>query len=303
MAIKKCIICANCKCLIRGRASGKCPFCNKGFTGTEVGVPVTMKLLLEGRSPTSEEIGILKNVPFERKSISVGERNKGIWLNILGVVVPPLGILFGLWVIKTFVGPGVIVFGYGMFIASPIFAIVFISWGINILVRDPRKKNVRDAFVWIWKESYKDGLESDSNCIDTYGSVIRSVPNAISDNISTETMKEYLLKIRSVFETFFDEASEGIDTSCLCKDESVVNNWSSNWEILEDSIRLLSEKETENGVCRAVGRFIAKKILSQIEGDDIYELHVAAVSVKVGGYYIKNGDYWFSYDLMPEIVD
>ena len=310
MAVKECVICGNCKKLISGKATGKCPVCNKEFVGYEVGSPVMKELFVEGRSPTSDETYKLRNTPFSRKSLSAGERKKGIQSIIIGIVAPPLFILFGLWVINNFVGPGVLFFGYGALIAAPIFAILFIfTWGINVLVRDPRKKNIKNVFLWIWRESYKDALDNDlendkeGHCKYAYGSVIRCAPDTVSDRVSEESLKEYLSKIRNTFKVILDEASEGINTSCKWKDGSNVRNiWNTSWKISEETINILNENETENGISKATGCFTVKKILSQVEGDDTYELHVAAVSVKVGGYYIKNGDYWFSYDLMPEIV-
>ena len=287
MAVKECVICGNCKKIITGKATGKCPSCNKEFTGYEVGSPVMRELFVEGRNPTSDETYKLKNTPFPRKSLSAGEMKSGIMSIIFGIIVPPLFVLFGLWVINNFRGPGVLFFGYGALLVAPIFAILLIFvGGINVLVRDPRKKNIKKVFLWIWKDSYENALDNDlendkaAHSKYAFGSVIRCAPDAISDRVSEESLKEYLSEMRNAFKVILDEASEGINTSCKWKNGSnVINNWNTSWKISEETITILNENETEDGVSKAIGCFTVKKILSQLEGDDTYELHVAAVSV------------------------
>ena len=306
MAVKKSIICGNCRALIYGDAVGKCPTCRNEFNGKEVGVPVAVELRMESRRLENEVIDRLKSVPFQRKSLSAGERKKGFLNIFLGVVIPPLILLFGLWVINNFKGPGVIFFGYGSLFAAPIFAVLLIVvWGINVLVREPRKKNAKAVFKWIWQESYRDALTdgSEKSFEYAYGSVIRCVPNHISDTIDKNSLKEYLSNIRNTFERILDEKSKGLDTSCKWKNGAAVGSWTTKLDFQDLSICLDEENELKSGIKEATGSFTITRILSHVSGDDTYELHLASIFAKIHNYYVKNGNFWFTCDLMPKIVE
>lgn len=69
-----------------------------------------------------------------------------------------------------------------------------------------------------------------------------------------------------------------------------------------DSIRLKSKNEVQEGVCEVIGSFVIKKDLSFTVAEETCTLKVASIWVNIHGYYIKSGDYWFPYDLMPRIM-
>ncbi|MDR1983373.1 MAG: hypothetical protein LBQ28_00900 [Prevotellaceae bacterium] len=303
MAIKKCIICGNCRSLVHGAAQGKCPVCDGIYTGKEVGVPVTVEVQMKSRRPERAEIDKLKNAPFARKSASKSEINTAVGYILMGIIVSPLMLLFGLWVINGFKGPGVLVFGYGAVIAAPILFIALVIGGIYMFVRDPRKKTVKDVFNWIWSESYKEALfnvnDKNKGYEYAYGSVIRCVPSVLSNRISKDILAAYLSKIQNSFKTIIDEK---FDTSCKWKDGSPVDAWNSRWD--EPLITAIGENEIESGLKAATMNITVKRVLKQgVSNDDAYEIDVAYLSVKINGYYIKNGNYWIPYDLMPEIIE
>lgn len=306
MAVKKITICGNCKKAFSTATQGKCPNCGNKLTGDEVGTTITTELRMEGRRPTSKEMERLKNVPFKRIPVSKEESNKGLKNIATGIIATPLIILFGLWVISSFKGPGTLIFGYGSILVSPVIAFLFIgSLGINILIRDPRKKTIAKVFHWMWKESYQnaliDGKENSFNY--AYGTIMRTVPDSISGGISKETLKTYLRETREALVKTMDESDKELDLSLYWKNDVVKNarDWKTIFVFEEHLLQLEREEEIENGVCEATGSFVITKTLQWDDSNDTLELDIAALLVKVHGYYIKNGDYWLPYDLMPEL--
>ena len=307
MAIKKSIICGKCRSLIIGEAKGNCPTCGKPFDGNEAGVPLNAEMEMKSLRPSQEELDKLTNEPFKRKPLSGGEAKKGIRNTLLGIFIPPLMVLFGLWVIKTFRGPGVILFGFGSVIAAPVFAVVLIVMGLQLLFRDPRKKSAETAIKWIWYDSYKDALTGPIDAFHkntgyAYGSVIRCVPNIISEKIESHILKNYLQKFRNTIEKTLDEKSSSIDSTCKWKNGTSTGTWNSKLEFQDNSIHVDSIMEDKGSFKEITYSFKIEKVLYQVSGEDTYELHAAAAVVKINGHYIKNGKYWFAYDLMPEFV-
>ncbi|NLZ74248.1 MAG: hypothetical protein GX905_10645 [Bacteroidales bacterium] len=311
MAIKqKCIICGNCRQLVVGAAYGKCDACGNKFTGKEVGVPITMKLRMEGLRPGSNEIEKLKNTLIQRKRLPSEKKNNAVMSIVAGIVVPIILVVFGLWTINTLMGVGKIIVGYGSFVAAPILALLLIvEWGIKPLAKAPKKETIEDVFLWIWKKSYAPALWEDDTPIGehiykrAFDRVKRIVPSTISEGISEDLLREYLSEIRSSLKTILDKASDGIDTACKFKDGSdVLHTWESDYTLELDSIRLKRENETEKGVCEVTGSFVIKKDLFFTVNEETCTLKVASMLVDIHSYYIKSEDYWFPYDPMPRII-
>jgi hypothetical protein len=310
METLECIICENCRNLVygEGRKAKKCPNCHSIYTGKEVGVPITGEIHLESRIPERNETEMLKNTVFKRKKLSPGEIKLGIILILCGIIIPPIAIAFGIHVFSNYIGPGVIFWGGGAFIVA-IGAIVAFFVGFYFLLREPRKKSLVNVFEWVWSESYGEIFSADSKneYKNAYGSVIRCVPDKISDTVNLESLKEYLLKMKNYCRAFLDEKSKGLNLSCQLnfkfkfKKPLIMDEWTSAWAL--SNIIIENENNLGSYVKAATGSFTITKTLSCKQGDYECKLNVASVSIKIYGYYIKSGKYWFPYDLMPKIKE
>jgi hypothetical protein len=305
----ECIICGKCESLVynEGKTAKKCPYCGNVYTGKEIGVPVITEIHLESRTPGRDETHMLKKTEFKRKKLSSGEIKLGIILIICGIIICPLAIMLGIHVFENYIGPGIIFWGVGAFLVAIGAAVAFCA-GINFLVRNPRKKSLKKALEWVWSESYGSvfNFDSKNEYKDAYLSVIRCVPNTISDKINEETIKEYLLKLKNYFRAVLDEKTKGMNPSSKLnikksKRPLLMNDWTG--KLILSKVTVEDENEVENGVKTATGSFTFTKVFSCKQGEYEYKLDAALLLIKVHNYYIKTGEYWFPYDLMPEIKE
>jgi hypothetical protein len=310
MAAIECIICENCRNLVYSEdiKAKECPHCNSIYTGKEIGIPIMGEIHLESRTPKRVEIDLLKNTKFKRKKLSLGEMKLGIILILCGIIITPIAIFFGIYVFANYIfrNWGIIVFGCVAFLVA-IGAIVGFFAGVGILLRNPRKKSLIKVFNWVWNESYGEifqATDSKNEYKNAYGSVIRCVPNKISDTLNKESLKEYLLKIKNYCRAFLDEKSMETNLSCklqLKSEPLIMDKWTSVWVL--SNVIIENENNLESGVKEATGSFIITKVLSCTKGNYNCKLNVASLSVKIHSYYIQSGKYWFPYDLMPEIKE
>lgn len=263
------------------------------------------EIWMEGRIPALSEIETLKQTPFERKPVSEGEVNSAIKNIIAGLLLTPFLVFLGLRVIVSFKGIGMLIFGFGPLLAAPFVGIILIfNMGLIVILRDPRSKNVLRAFQWIWQVSFLKTFvsEKEKELDYAYGSAVRSVPDVISKSISKELVSNYLKDTGRKFRSILDESSKGMDVSFNWEKNTVKESvWSVRWELPEESIKIISEKEVEPGVCEAIGNFQFLKVLEYTYGSNTFQLYVAGLLVHINNCYIKNGKFWFTNDLMPKI--
>jgi hypothetical protein len=307
MATEKTVICGNCRTLVALGAS-KCGKCGQALTGKEAGVPEAKQLRFEGRPPDLSKVEHLRDVPFSKKPVSPGELKEAVINIIIGIIGGPLIILFGLWVIGKFRGPGVLFFGYGGVLVGVIVLVLMPIMGLYKLLRDPRKKNITDVFNWIWKASYFNNTDFTAGryiSVDhACGSAIRAVPSEISDAAGTEALKAYITRIRETVDKVLNEDGAKVDVTGVFTNGASIT-WASG-DVLEVSHPEISaETEKGNGLKEATGTFNIVKNLSVSKNDkgDAYTLAVSAVELSVHGLYVNNGKYWFPLDLMPEIAE
>ena len=100
-----------------------------------------------------DEINRLKALQFKYSPPGGAEFAEAFKMVLIGFIGAVFGFFFGGWVIKNFVGPGVIVFGYGLkYLAPPICVIIAIV-GLSSLLRPSHKKKAADAMKWMWQVS------------------------------------------------------------------------------------------------------------------------------------------------------
>jgi hypothetical protein len=307
MTTEKTVICGNCRTLVL-LGSSKCGKCGQALTGKEAGIPAVRQLRFEGRVPDPSEIGHLRDIPFAKKPVTAGEAKNAVIMIIIGIIGGPLLVLFGLWVIGKFRGPGVLFFGYGGVLAGGIILLAAPIMGLHKLLRDPRKKNIKGVFNWIWKESYFNNPDFTADryisAADACGSAVRAVPSGISDAAGMEALKAYITRIREAVDKVLNEESAKVDvTGTFASGTSI--NWVTGGTLEVGYPEITAETEKENGLKEATGTLKIVKNLSVSRNDkgDTYTLAVSAVELSIHGFYATNGKYWFPVDLTPEIVE
>lgn len=298
-------ICAKCRKLIIGANAQQCPICKEDFDGNEVGTPEVATIMTRAHMPAMQDINTLLTAATKRKPPTGADVRKAFTLFAISITVGPLAMLFGQWVIRNFRGPGVIFFGYGALIAGPAIFVVCIIWGLNLLLRDGRKKTIEKAFEWIWDKSYYAGKLAGGveKAEQSAASALRAVPSVVCDNVSI--VAQYIEGLRTTIKELLDEQSAAIDLTCLNKTggEFPVAGWSESEPAIET--RIDNQREIQPGVKEVWGTLKVTKKLSRSTGSgnnsDTYILAVSAVEVKLFGIYVSNGKYWFPFDLLPEI--
>ena len=114
------------------------------------GRPKAVQFDVRGKEPTQEAAARLVGMPFQRTPPSGPEVSEALkWFGI-GVGVAVAGWFFGGWVIRDFVGPGVLIFGYGAkFLLAPAM-LIFGGSSLCKLFRSARKRKPEDAMKWVW---------------------------------------------------------------------------------------------------------------------------------------------------------
>jgi hypothetical protein len=313
MATEKTAICGSCRTIVilgnaAALAGSKCKKCGQPFTGNEAGIPKPKQLRLEGRIPAPSEIGQLRRVPFAKKPLSSGELKEAVFTILAGVIGGPLLVLFGRWVIGKFTGPGVLFFGYGGVLAGAIILPLMLIMGIYKILRNPRKKSIKDVFDWIWKESYFNNTnftaERYISVDDAYSSAVRAVPSEISDAADMETLKAYITRIRERVDQALDKEEAKVDVTGKFTNGASVN-WTAGNIPDVGYPEIGAETEKEEGIKEASGtlKIVKRLTVPKNNKGDTYTLDVSAVELSIHGLYVNNGKYWFPLDLMPEIAE
>ena len=99
------------------------------------------------------EINRLKTLQFKFSPPGSAELAEAFKMVLGGLIAAVVGYFFGGWVIKNFVGPGVIIFGYGFKYLLPPVGVIVAIVSICSLFRPSHKKKAADAMKWMWKVS------------------------------------------------------------------------------------------------------------------------------------------------------
>jgi hypothetical protein len=298
------IICSKCRKLFSINEK-KCPACETPVAGNETGFPPMLSISMECKKPENEIFEKLMKEPFKKTGPSEGEAKSARNKILIGIGILLFGVLFGMWVINTFRGFGVIVFGYGSLIAGPIGFIVFLKEGVKLLTRDGRKKSVKESFIWLWAESYYGEIFSKGKRSVEYSCACakRCIPESLARTIDDAIHVKYVRDIQKQLDFLFSGMLQKIDYSCNL---NTVENISTEWKF-ETEINIENEKEIVTGLKEVTGIVKLKKILNYfVPGGNTgssYDINVADVLIKIHGYYIRNGEYFFPYDIMPKIVE
>jgi hypothetical protein len=240
-----------------------------------------------GRVPTQAEVDRLSTIEFKNIPPGKAEVKNAFKYFLFGIGFGVGMFFFGLWVIKNFVGPGVLIFGYLGTAASP-FIVGFGIISLLKLLESARKTKASKAFRWMWINAVlgRDAVDKRFGEPDYAVSIMRRI---IPDGnvCSKEAFSNYLGTIRSAMGEICDKYSakykeEGWGETSPMKD----------FKITEEK-ELLPYLHQITGIVALrdrVSKTVNKK--TEIQVPSIVELHISQ-------YYIRAGKYWFPYDCTP----
>ncbi len=245
-----------------------------------------------GKKPDAKELEQYSNLTYG-SGLPGGEELKDalIWLGS-GIGIGIFGFLFGSWVIRTFVGPGVLIFGYGSLLALPMLGVFLAVSSIYRLLRPAHKKKASKAFEWVWIIS----IMGDDRISTRFG----KIPYAISTmrrifpegyDFSESKYKNYLNSFRNEIIKICDINVTKLKEEGWWESSPIVNH-----KIIED--------EEINEKLHKIHAIITydDQVGFTIDYQKNKKKYMTATRVEINviQYYIKSGEYFFPYDYMPE---
>ena len=108
---------------------------------------------IRGKKPEQPETEKLSGLTFGSGRPGEAEVKDALKWFFIGIIAGVVLFFFGRWVIRRFVGPGVLVFGYGgAYLGAPVSVIVGFG-SLFKLFRSAHKKKAADALRWAWMVS------------------------------------------------------------------------------------------------------------------------------------------------------
>lgn len=268
---------------------------NANYYFPKSGEPKTVHFDIIGNRPTEEEAGSLTAIPFDKKPVSIEEVKDSLKWFAIGLVGAVFLWFFGRWVIKSFVGPGVLFFGFGgAYVAAPI-SLIFAIYNLTKLFRSGRKKKPEDSLKWVWETSYfgEDAVGVRFGKLNyALGTLERVVPSAIT--FDRNKTGEYINELRTVL-------SQAMDETSLPAHEEPPGDWKEASSL--KSTKIESSTEIFPGVLELCATISYRDVLSRSDANNKqYNMISAILELHVTSVFIKAGKYWYPYDLIPAII-
>jgi hypothetical protein len=192
----------------------------------------------------------------------------------------------------------VLFFGYGGVLAGAIILLLMPIMGLHKLLRNPRKKSIKDVFDWIWKKSYFNNsdftagryISEEHAC----GSAIRAVPPEIGDAAGTEDLKAYIIRIRETVDKVLNEEGAKVNSAGVFTNGASIT-WAAVDALEVGYPEITAETEKESGLKEATGTLKIVKNLSVSKNDkgDAYTLAVSAAELSVHGFMLPTANIGF----------
>lgn len=282
-------VCPFCNKLILSEKK-KCPFCRQPCSNYFIGNPIPVKFEVHGKTPSPDEAKILTRIPFLRKGASTGE--KGFFTFFIICIVLAVIWFIGS-VIFTILQFGALVIIAGFF--STAFFMAIAIWNLYKRFRTGRKKTIEKAFNWQWKTAYfgsgGDEIEKRFSSIDyACGTLDRTIPENIE--YDKNVLRNYIAGMRKMLESAMEETAQIARVSCGI------------WH--EDSPKITTEIIEKTELYPSVTNLHAKITyidrISLNDKNSDYQMEAAVIVLDVTSVFIKTGDYWFPYDIMPDVI-
>jgi|GEM_PF-5908703 hypothetical protein len=251
----------------------------------------TVRLEISDNLPDAERINRLQTIPIEKKRATEREKKEAFKWMAVAVVVAIICWIFGKWVIREFVGLGVLVFGYLPAYAGPPVMLLFFLSQAYLLVRSEQKKTPEEAFSWLWETAYfgEDApLESRFDALDyAVGAAMRAIPDGL--NIPEVSVRAYIEDFRNTLNSALDDAkSSDVSLDCYV-DKPPISLKRKAITNLADGVVVL--EETISGT----------DIWKWTHENKTYQIAASKFELQVRQVFIRSGDYWFAADPLPKI--
>lgn len=244
---------------------------------------------IQGKRPEPAEAERLSALSFGSGLPGGAEIKDALkWFGI-GLLSAVILFLFGRWVISRFVGPGVLVFGYGAaYLAAPVLVIFGFS-SLFKLLRPAHKKKAAGAFQWAWMVSVlgEDAVGERFGKLPYLLSTMRRLLPEGTD-FDPAVFEEYVADLRAAMAEAADETTAELRTGGW--HESSPNK----------SCRIIDEKELSPNLreLNAVINYNDQLALTDNNNKTRY-MTSAMLELHITQYYIRSGKYWFPYDVTP----
>lgn len=244
---------------------------------------------IQGEQPDPAEVERLSRLPFGSGRPGEAEIKDALKWFFIGTLAGVALFFFGRWVISRFVGPGVLIFGYGgAYLAAPI-SVIFGFVSLFKLFRSAHKKKASDALQWAWMTSILGE--------DAVGERFGKLPYSLSTmrrllpegtGFDTGTFEEYVRSFRTAMSAAADETTA----------ELRVGGWHESGP--NKSCRIVEEREILPNLheLKAIITYNDQLALTNNNNKTRY-MTSAMLELHITQYYIRSGKYWFPYDMMP----
>ena len=249
----------------------------------------TVLFQIRGRRPEPAEAERLSKLSFGSGLPGGAEIKDALkWFGI-GLLSAVVLFFFGRWVIRRFVGPGVLFFGYGAaYLAAPIL-VVFGFSSLFKLLRPAHKKKAADALQWAWMVSVL-GEDAVSERFGKLPYSLSTMRRLLPEGTGFDpgVFEEYVTALRAAMAGAADETAAGLRTGGW--HESSPNK----------SCRITGDKELSPDLreLSAVISFNDQLALTDNNNKTRY-MTSAMLELHITQYYIRSGKYWFPYDVTP----
>ena len=250
-----------------------------------------------GKTPTREEMERLVNIPNPKKAITSQE---------VATIVKNIVIFFAIGVIARFLGSimlgdrtGASVSSLGSLMgflfllalkwALPIGFFVAIIFQITSFFETAQKKTIDDALKYMFLRAIFSNEKSGFNGIENFGSVdfattkyLRMLPDAL--NISSAAVTKYIGDFREKVQ------------------QAVAPYQKTEVASPRTSLENVSCTKVAAGVEAAKAQLTFQANVSVKKGNSTTSVCVAEVVMDISLVMVKAGEYWFPYDVFPEVT-
>lgn len=259
------------------------------------GEPQTIHFHIQGAQPTAEEAASLSAIPFEKTPPSAQEVKEALKWFCVGIGGAIFAWFFGRWVIDKFVGPGVLIFGFGLaYLGMPVSAIFGVG-SLGKLFRSARKKDVKSAFRWLWMTSLlgEDAVSTRFGKPEYALSTLRRlIPAGVP--FSEHKVMQYNGELRKTL-------ADAADETTIPAKEQAPGGWVEAGPIKECTIT--EEKELHPNVVEIHASILYKDCLSRSTTDNkTYTMVTALLKLEIVQSFICAGGYWFPYEVTSPVV-
>ena len=243
---------------------------------------------VQGRRPEPQEAERAKTFTFGAGHPGEAEVMEDIKWFFVGCVIAVVGFFVGRWVIKHFVGPGVIFFGYGLGYVVPPIAIIFAFYNLFMLFRPARKKTADAAMKWMWMVSL---MGEDTNG-ERFGKLA----------FAESTMKRVMPKETQFNPDYYGGYVTALRTAMSdAAEEKAAELKKAGWMQSGPVKAFTVQQETElmPDVKELQAVLTYRDRLTRQANSKTYFAETGVIELQITQVFIRAGKYWFPYDTTP----